>query len=267
MTETEENSPLPIFEALDAPNHWRPSPLAAGPFAGLQGGAVASLLTAEVEAQAAARNWGAAISSAAWFLRPTPMADLRSEIRFVAEGGRVSVIDNTLWPLGEDAPCATVRVTLSRERTVEVPGFVEGKDTLADPTQYPARTLHLVKRRQWFMDAMEARLGDGVAWFRMNHEVIDGAGPLSSVLGPADWTHGIGRPVQNVVADPNPNLTVQLFRQPRGSWIGVRAEARWRPETGLGVGSGALLDVEGEIGRVSMSVVLVPFPKPATAAG
>jgi hypothetical protein len=259
--------PLPIFAALDAPNHWRPSPLAAGPFAGLQGGAVASLLTAEVEAQAAARNWGAAISSAAWFLRPTPMADLRSEIRVVAEGGRVSVIDNTLWPLGEDAPCATVRVTLSRERAVEVPGLAEQDRTLADPTQYPARTLHLVKRRQWFMDAMEARLGDGVAWFRMNHEIIDGAGPLSSVLGPADWTHGIGRPVQNVVADPNPNLTVQLFRQPRGSWIGVRAEARWRPESGLGVGSGALLDAEGEIGRVSMSVVLVPFPKPAMAAG
>jgi hypothetical protein len=32
------------------------------------------------------------------------------------------------------------------------------------------------------------------------------------------------------------------------------------------VGSGTLLDVRGEIGRVSMSVVLVPFPKAAVAA-
>ena len=86
-------------------------------------------------------------------------------------------------------------------------------------------------------------------------------GPLSSVLGPADWTHGIARPVQDVVADPNPNLTVQLFRQPVGGWVGVRAEARWRPAGGLGAGSGVLLDVHGEIGRVSMSVILVPFPK------
>jgi hypothetical protein len=257
---------LPIFDPLDAPHHWRPSPLAAGPFAGLQGGAVASLLTAEVEALADQRNWGTAIASAAWFLRPAPMADLRSELRVVSEG-RVSVIDNTLWPVNEDTPCATVRVTLSRERAVEVPGFVDARPTQADPTQYPVRTLHLVKGRQWFMDAMEARLGDGVAWFRMHHQIIKGAGPLSSILGPADWTHGIGRPVQNVVADPNPNLTVQLFRQPRGEWVGVRAEARWRPETGLGVGSGTLLDAEGEIGRVSMSVVLVPFPKPAMAAG
>ena len=105
--------------------------------------------------------------------------------------------------------------------------------------------------------------------FGLHHAIIEGAGPLSSVLGPADWTHGIARPVQNVVADPNPNLTVQLFRQPVGEWVGVRAETRWRPAGGLGAGSGMLLDVHGEIGRVSMSVILVPFPKaePAKAAG
>ena len=86
------------------------------------------------------------------------------------------------------------------------------------------------------------------------------------MLGPADWTHGISRPLQDVVADPNPNLTVQLFRPPSGDWVGVRAQTRWRPATGCGVGSGTLLDVRGEIGRVSMSVVLVPFPKAAAAA-
>jgi len=35
-------------------------------------------------------------------------------------------------------------------------------------------------------------------------------------------------------------------------------------------GSGVLLDIDGEIGRVSMSVILVPFPgspKPESAAG
>jgi hypothetical protein len=38
----------------------------------------------------------------------------------------------------------------------------------------------------------------------------------------------------------------------------------------LGVGSGVLRDIYGEIGRVSMSVILVPFPhqtKPESAAG
>ena len=114
---------MPIFEPLAIANCWRPSALAAGPFSGLQGGAVASLLTAEVEAQADQRKWGTAIAAAASFLRPTPMADLRTQLTIVTEGGRVSVVDNTLWSVNEDQPCATVRVTLSRERAVEVPGL------------------------------------------------------------------------------------------------------------------------------------------------
>jgi hypothetical protein len=265
---------LAIFEPL-GPNRWQPTPLAAGPFAGLQGGAVASLLTAEVEALAEKRKWGTAIASSAWFLRPTPMTELRTELSILTEGGRVSVIDNTLWPTNEGQPCATVRVTLSRERPVEVPSFTEPASEAADPTRFLMRTRRAAHGRPWFMDAMEAREGDGVAWFRMNQAIIDGAGslsklPLSSLLGPADWTHGIARPLQDVVADPNPNLTVQLFRQPEGRWVGIRAEARWRPAGGLGVGSGILCDIHGEIGRVSMSVILVPFPrqtKPQPAAG
>jgi Thioesterase-like superfamily len=260
---------MAIFEST-GPNRWQPTALAAGPFAGLQGGAVASLLTAEIEALADRRNWGTAIASSAWFLRPTPMAPLRTALSVVTEGGRVSVVDNALWPAGEDQPCATVRVTLSRERAVEVPGFADPPREAADLTQLPIRTRRAAHGKPWFMEAMEAREGDGVAWFRMNHDIIDGTGsspklPLSSVLGPADWTHGIARPFQDAVADPNPNLTVQLFRRPKGEWIGIRAQARWRPVAGLGAGSGVLLDINGEIGRVSMSVILLPFPGRAKA--
>jgi hypothetical protein len=268
-----QDFPVAVFERSSHLHRWRPSALAAGPFAGLQGGAVAGLLTAEIEAQAALRNWGTAISASAWFLRPTPMTDLRTELSIVSEGGRVSVIDNTLWPADEDQPCATVRVTLSRERAVEIqsleiqsleiPDFADPVSAAFDPLRFPVRTRRAAHGKPWFMDAMEAREGDGVAWFRLDQAIIAGAGPLplSSVLGPADWTHGIARPIQNVMADPNPNLTVQLFRPPSGPWVGVRAETRWRPAAGLGAGSGVLLDVLGEIGRVSMSVILVPFPK------
>ena len=252
---------MAIFEPLDAPNHWQPSALAAGPFAGLQGGAVASLLTAEIEALAATRNWGTAISASAWFLRPTPMAPLRTQLAVLTEGGRVSVIDNTLWAAGEAQPCATVRVTLSRERAVEIPGLADEANEAVDPARFPPRIIKAANGRPWFMEAMEARAGDDVAWFRLNHPIIEGAGPLASVLGPADWTHGIARPFQNVVADPNPNLTVQLFRKPQGAWVGIRAQTRWRPSGGIGTGGGILLDLHGEVGRVSMSVVLVPFPK------
>jgi hypothetical protein len=47
-------------------------------------------------------------------------------------------------------------------------------------------------------------------------------------------------------------------------WVFVRKPGGDLP-AGLGVGSGTLLDIEGEISRVATSVVLVPFPRPVSA--
>src|ERR1700682_5511492 len=154
-------SSFPMFDPL-GPNHWRPPARAGGPLAGLQAGAVASLLAAGVEALAGVRKWGTAVSATAWFLRPTPMTDLRTQLSVVSEGGRVSVVDNTLWPANEDQPCATVRVTLSRERAVEIQGleiqgFADPVSDTADPTRSPVRTRRAAHGKPWFMDAMEAR--------------------------------------------------------------------------------------------------------------
>src|SRR5215470_14509820 len=104
---------MSIFNRL-APGYWRPSPLAAGPFSGLQGGAIAGLLTAELESIAAENGWGPAISVTAWFLRPTPVATLRTTTTVVVAGGRVCVADNTLHVEGAATPCATARVTFIR---------------------------------------------------------------------------------------------------------------------------------------------------------
>ncbi len=93
---------MSIFNLLE-PGHWQPSPLAAGPFNGLQGGAIAGLLTAELEALAADKGWGSAISVTTWFLRPTPVATLRTRATSVIEGGRVNVVDNMLYVEGEAA--------------------------------------------------------------------------------------------------------------------------------------------------------------------
>lgn len=257
---------MAIFEPGDAPGIWLPAPLAAGPFNGLQGGAVAGLLTGEVEARAQTERLGAAVSASAWFLRPTPMRPLRTELRVLRGGGRVSVIDNVLTPVGEEEPCATVRVTLVKERGAELPDFVPQRAAPPDPTALPALPpLKAPHGGPWFMDAMEVRHGNGIAWFRVKAPVITGAGALATVLGPADWTHGIARPVQGVLADPNPNLSVHLLRQPVDPWIGVRPSAWWEPARGLGLGSGTLLDRAGEIGSVAMAVALVPFPARAAA--
>ena len=104
-------------------------------------------------------------------------------------------------------------------------------------------------------------------WFRLHTPVVENAGPLARVLGPADWAHGINRPRHNVLADPNPNLSVHLFRPPKGDWIGVQARTSWSTEAGCGHGHGSLLDVNGEIGSVAMAVALIALPEAATTNG
>lgn len=251
---------MSIFKPL-APGRWQPSPLAGGPFAGLQGGAVAALLTAELEARAAAEGWGSAVSACASFLQPTPFAELHTKMVPVITGGRVSVIDNTLFVADAEEPCASVRVTFARERAIALPPLPPDREPPHDPTGHPMRATAARHDRPWFMEAMEARVAGDTAWFRMKHRIIDGAGPLATVLGPADWTHGLARPLQDVAADPNVNLAVHLLRPPRSDWIGIRAHTRWQPERGLGMGRGVLLDASGEIGCVAMAVVLLPMPK------
>jgi hypothetical protein len=76
---------MSIFEPL-TPHLWRPSPLAAGPFAGLQGSVVAGLPTAELEAMGSEKCWGRALSATAWFLRPAPMH----------QHARLQLVDSTL---------------------------------------------------------------------------------------------------------------------------------------------------------------------------
>lgn len=250
---------MTTFQSLGQ-HTWAPLPLAAGPFTGLQGGAVATLLCAELEAIAEDREWGMAVSANVDFLRPTPMADLKTTWTVVREGGRATVVDNVVSTVTDDRPTATARVTFLKSRPIDLPPIDVPETSETDPTSLPLRTPAAFHGGPWFMDAMEVRDGGDVAWFRLHEPVVEGAGPLASVLGPADWAHGLGRPLTDVAADPNPNLSVHLSRTPVDGWLGVRASATWIQDTGLGHGRGALLDRKGEIGAVSMSVALIAFP-------
>jgi len=82
-----------------APNCWQPSALAAGPFTGLQGGGVAEALPdGRSRSPGRARKWGTAVSATAWFLRRRRWQACETQLAVLTEGGRVSVVDNTLWP-------------------------------------------------------------------------------------------------------------------------------------------------------------------------
>lgn len=242
---------------------WIPSDYARGP-RGLQGGAVSALMAAEVEALAAEQDLGAAVSITAWFLRPTPHKPLRGAPRITARAGRASVFDNALTPEGEDTPCALARVTVIRPRPIDAPPFeTHVVDTAFDPAAHPLRPIPRGFGDPWFMDVTEVRYGgDGRFWFKPLMEIASGGGPLSRVVGPADWSHGLVRPLPNTFIDPNVTLTVELYRPPRGDWIGLEPQARWDRDQGTGAGRAVLKDVHGDLGSVSMAVALLRMPSP-----
>ena len=250
-----------IFTPLET-GSWLPTELAQGPFAGLQGGAVAGLLVAEIEAFAAAQNLGHVVGVSVAFYRSTPMERVHTQLKLLHAGRRACFVENTLTR-ADGQTCATVRATLVQEQAVAIPNHILGAAPI-DPSGFALRkSLKAPHGKPWFMDSMQARVGDdGVAWFKVNTPIILGAGYFSKALGPADWCHGINRPSKlgdAVMADPNQDLNVHLAHAPRGDWLGIRANTLWQGN-GIGLGYGTLCDAWGDIGSVSMSVALVAVP-------
>jgi acyl-CoA thioesterase len=233
---------------------WTATEYARGPFTGLAGGAVAGLLSAELEACAARWDMGPPLAATVQLLRPAPVAQLRTMVEVVREGERVSVLRAQL--LREDVPLAVATLTFAHRtpcREVDEPARSDQQ-----PDDQPYVPLGGGETRApWFMQTFDTRLSpDGVYWFRSIRPVTSPLTPMAQVLGPADWTHGLRRP-QADVAFPNVDLSVHLTRLPEGEWIGVRPETRWS-RSGVGRGQGLVLDAQGEIGAVSMSVLLIP---------
>ena len=246
---------MAIFEQ-DNTGRWTGGEQAQGPFTGLQGGGVASVMVAEIENIATQQGLGSALSVSVEFLRPTPLMPLKTNPKILRRGRRSSVLTNEVWADGKQTATATVCVIHPvGELAIHTKNPTKIEVGKIDPL--PARAAP--HGRPWLMDNFEIRPGnDGIVWFRHKDEITPDATPLASVLGPADWTHGLARPSQPKLADPNVNLQVALARHPRGEHIGIRPKTSWTPE-GIGLGEGALFDEHGEIGRVAMSAVLIPL--------
>lgn len=110
-----------------------------------------------------------------------------------------------------------------------------------------------------YLDALEWRwlyghlgeLGPGAAWARPRVAVVAGEEPtpLQRLLAVVDSANGIAAPLDiGTWLFLNTDLTVHLFRQPAGEWMGVQAETTIGPD-GIGVCSAVLHDERGPVGR------------------
>jgi hypothetical protein len=246
---------MALFEK-NAEGAWLPNPIVRGPFDGMQGGAAAALMCAQIEAIAASETWGFVSAVTTHFLRPVPLEPLTVLVGPLRRGKRVGIVDAQLS--SSKGLCAVARATLIAELFDEATPVPPRRPF--DPLTLPRRPRAAPHGGLWMMDAMEVHsANDGIAWFRLQQPIVDGAGTMSAVLPAADWAHGIWPPLgaetRGMAAIPNPDLTVHLFRAPEGEWIGVDAASAWSKQ-GIGVGWAAVHDAQGLIGRVAMSVAV-----------
>ncbi|WP_030758488.1 thioesterase family protein [Streptomyces griseus] len=109
-----------------------------------------------------------------------------------------------------------------------------------------------------------SRPGRGTAWLSTPLALVAGeeSSALASYLTLVDTANGIA--VLQDPADwmfPNVDLTVHLYRQPRGPWTGLDTTVAFGP-TGQGLTSSVLHDVHGPVGRAEQILTVRPQPRP-----
>lgn len=244
-----------LFSSKDI-NFWAPDELARGPFQGLQGGVLAALMCAELDTIADRRNLGQLASISVQFIKPTPVSELKTEPSVLRSGKRSSILLNKVVSAGETTALATANyiqpTTLSGIEKAELYDLEPEKNKRLPGITSP-------HGQPWVMDAFDVRPGDnGIVWFKPLNPLVEEASRLSSILVCADWAHGLNRPSEAKVADPNVNLMVSLLRMPINDYVGIQATTQWT-ESGIGLGNGRIFDQFGHVGNVTMSVVLTPF--------
>ena len=250
---------MKVFE-LSETNSLIPTEYARGPFGGLQGGAIAALMCAELEGLAREQDLGQPISISANFLKATPFGDVKTEPIGLKTGGRSSTLMNTLT-VDEQVRAVLMLSTLKENAVTGMAPVVPYMGSPPDRLN-PRGAGAIRPDGPWLMDIFEVRVDPEtqVAWFGVGEETLKTLTPFCFSLLVADWAHGINRPIQSGYADPNINLMVHWLRPPSGSWIGVDSTATWR-DGGIGYGIGKLLDQQGEIGCVSMSVAVTKMDR------
>lgn len=128
----------------------------------------------------------------------------------------------------------------------DIPGPAEC-EPYPEMTKWPGGFI----RATTFRQSARSRPGNGVVWMTTKHDVCEGreTSPFARLMGMADTTNGVmPRGSKDEWMFPNVDLTVYLYREPAGDWIGFDVQQSIGPD-GIGVTSTVLHDTSGPFGR------------------
>lgn len=128
----------------------------------------------------------------------------------------------------------------------------DGCERLAISTTWPGGYIRTLDVRS----VAPSRPGRVTAWLRTSTALVAGesSSDLARLVGLVDTANGLAlREPPGRALYPNVDLTVHLFRQPRGEWLGLDTTQVFGRH-GVGLTSSVLHDVDGPFGRAEQSL-------------
>lgn len=250
--------------------NWLPTGSSRGPWdeGSLHGGPIAALVVRALEALEAPGPMRLARLTVE-LLRPVPLEPLSLDARVVRPGRKVGMLEAEVRLASDGTLLALARAQRIRVASVDFPDPGHGEPpplpeqpAAIDPSESDLRTYH--------RDAVEHRFAGGVFgvpgpafdWIRLRVPVVpdEEPSPWQRAAAAADFGNGLSGllPFDGRSLFINPDLTVYLWREPVGEWIGLDAETR-ASEDGIGMAESQLWDRDGPIGRGLQSLFLDRF--------
>jgi Thioesterase-like superfamily len=252
-----------------AEGRYEPTEHARGPWdpRALHGGAPAALITAAFERMEPGSQLPIARLGFE-FLKPLPFAPLELSTRMVRAGKRVQELAAELRA-GDQLICraSALRVqavpadlpAFSPSPQVALPRPEQGQvvDFALNPeagTSFASTGMEM----RWFGDPWA--LGPGRVWMRLRHPLLPGEPltPLTRLTATADFGNGVSAALPfDRFLFINADLTIHLWRPPRGEWIGLDARTLLHGG-GTGLAESVIHDERGPVGRALQTLVVQP---------
>jgi hypothetical protein len=256
-------SATPVFEVSDG--RFVGTDLGRGPWdpRALHGGAPAALLMREFERLPAVD--GLCLARVTYeFMRPVPVRPLDVHVEVVRPGRRVQLLEGSIVADG---------VEVARARALQIQAADAGGAGADDSPPPPGpehgrpRPLRAPHRPMFAPDAIEIRFVSGewakgpcTAWFRLVSPIVPGEQPsaLQRLAAAGDFGNGISATLSwDDYLFINPDLTLNIEREPDGEWICLDARTRIGAG-GVGVAESVLYDQRGRVGLATQSLLVAP---------
>ncbi|MDJ0105217.1 thioesterase family protein [Rhodococcus erythropolis] len=207
-------------------------------------------------------------------LGPIPLTEIEVRSWIDRPGKVIELLVAELWATSPDgSERAVARATAWRVQTTDTRAIAHAADAPLRPRQEVVESaasaasnafprIGYVNTLEWKTVHPLGAPGPSAMWLRTDVVLVRGETPtpLERLFIFADVANGIGSKL-----DPsqwtylNTDMTVHIFREPVGEWIGISAETSSGPD-GVGLTAAVLYDEIGPVARSAQNVLIRPRP-------